>query len=147
MFFGLFFCLFFYTLMSFRAQMQSDPCLLLRSWCLLWTKKSGVISATPNSNTWSRWANIKQQTVLEKPDAKWLVHAHIWVTAHSVAGFTGPGPAGCLLRLHSIWKSNHQTEEAASRHLCSTSNAAGLLQNAQKVWLDNLTISLLMFEI
>lgn len=55
------------------------------------------------------------------------------VSFHSVAGFIDKGPAGFVLRLYSFRKSRHQTDKAAPGHLHSTSNAAGLLQNEQKV--------------
>lgn len=51
------------------------------------------------------------------------------VSFHSVDGFIDKGPADFVLRLYSFWKSSHQTDEAAPRHLHSTCNAAGLLQN------------------
>lgn len=53
---------------------------------------------------------------------------------HCMADFTDPGSPDCVLRLHWIWKNNHQTEETASWYICSTGNAVGLLQNTQKVW-------------
>lgn len=51
----------------------------------------------------------------------------------TLADFTDKGPADFVLRFYSIWKRSHQTDKAAPRHLHSTSNAAGLLQNKQKV--------------
>lgn len=70
----------------------------------------------------------------------------LYVTVHSVTGFTDSGPAGGVSRLHSVWKSGHQREEAASRHLCTTSHAAGLLQTAQEVWTHQYHHASVMFE-
>lgn len=130
--------------MLLRVWTQLDQCRLPRSWCSLWMKKSGLTSATQNSNTSNRWAILTTNLSEKKPDAKWLVHNHICVTVHSFVYFIDKGSAGFVLRLHSIWKSSYQTQPAASRHLCSTSSAVGLLQNAQKV--GTLTVQTWCFE-
>lgn len=38
----------------------------------------------------------------------------------------GAGPADCVLRLHGFRESCHQTQKAASGHVCPTGNAAGI---------------------
>lgn len=52
--------------------------------------------------------------------------------ASGAAGLTavcspGTGPADFVLRLHGFRKSCHQTEKAASGHVCPTGVAAGIL--------------------
>lgn len=108
------------VLVFLRDQTWSESCRLPRSWCLLWMKKSGETSAVPKNNTMRRWVRpVKKKQTQKK-------------VASGAAGLTavcspGTGPADFVLRLHGFRKSCHQTEKAASGHVCPTGVAAGIL--------------------